>query len=109
MMIELRAEEHPFATWYIHLLGNELQYIILNSENVEDIVSRGKLCRYNLGNLARDHFLNPDTLFLSKQIITFAQNLECHILVTNVASLSAKGQKFAVHILINGYQKGQST
>jgi hypothetical protein len=40
MMYEIRSEEHPFSTWYIHVLGNELQYIILNSENVEDLINK---------------------------------------------------------------------
>jgi len=40
MMVELRSEEHPFSTWYLHVLGNELQYVILNSENVEELFSK---------------------------------------------------------------------
>ena len=41
-MIGLKSEENPTVTWYMHLLGNELQYIVLNSENVEDIVRKGE-------------------------------------------------------------------
>jgi len=40
MMMELRADEEPLYTSYIHVLGNELQYIVLNSENVEEVVNK---------------------------------------------------------------------
>jgi hypothetical protein len=40
MMGELRTEEDPFGGWYIHLLGNEIQYIVLNSQNVEEVVNK---------------------------------------------------------------------
>jgi len=40
MMVELRSEEEPFGSWYVHLLGNELQYIVLNSQNIEEVVSK---------------------------------------------------------------------
>lgn len=44
MMLELRSEEEPLANWYIHILGHELQYIALNSQNVQELVS--KVTRY---------------------------------------------------------------
>jgi hypothetical protein len=40
MMYELRTEEEPFGSWYIHLLGNELQYIVVNSQTVEEVINK---------------------------------------------------------------------
>jgi len=40
MMHEIRSEETPFGSWYVHVLGNELQYIMVNSETVEDLVNK---------------------------------------------------------------------
>jgi hypothetical protein len=40
MMMELRSDEEPLYTSYMHVLGNELQYIVLNSENVEEAVNK---------------------------------------------------------------------
>lgn len=39
-MMELRSDEEPLYTSYVHVLGNELQYIVLNSENVEEVVNK---------------------------------------------------------------------
>jgi len=40
MMYESRSETEPFGSLYIHLLGNELQYITLNSQNIEEVVNK---------------------------------------------------------------------
>lgn len=40
MMVELRPEERPFGAWYIHVLSNEIGYLLFNTENVEDLVNR---------------------------------------------------------------------
>jgi len=40
MMMELRSDEEPLYQSYIHVLGNELQYIVLNSENIEEVVNK---------------------------------------------------------------------
>jgi len=40
MMVEMRSEEHPFSSWYLHVLGNELQYVIVNSENIEELINK---------------------------------------------------------------------
>jgi len=40
MMYELRTEEEPFGSWYIHLLGNELQYIVINSQTIEEVINK---------------------------------------------------------------------
>jgi len=41
-MIELKKDEESVVSWYVHLLGNELQYIVLNSENIDEITKKGK-------------------------------------------------------------------
>jgi hypothetical protein len=40
MMVELKSDADPCSTWYVHLLGSELQYIILNSDNIEDVINK---------------------------------------------------------------------
>lgn len=40
MMVELRPEERPFGAWYIHILSNEIGYMLFNTENVEDLINR---------------------------------------------------------------------
>jgi hypothetical protein len=40
MMVELRPEERPFGAWYIHVLSNEIGYMLFNTENVEDLINR---------------------------------------------------------------------
>jgi len=39
-MLELKKEEAPLFTAYIHLLGSEIEYIVLNSEDVEEVVQK---------------------------------------------------------------------
>jgi hypothetical protein len=40
MRMELPVEGETFASWYIHLLGNELQYLILNSHSLQDVTNK---------------------------------------------------------------------
>jgi hypothetical protein len=40
MMIETRSETKPFGSWYIHVLRNEIQYMLFNTENVEELASK---------------------------------------------------------------------
>lgn len=39
MRMELPTDEDMFANWYLKFFGNELQYITLNSHNVEEFIS----------------------------------------------------------------------
>ena len=43
LMIELRLDEEFLASSYIHILTQELQFILINSESVESAVKTGNL------------------------------------------------------------------
>lgn len=38
MRMELPVEGEPFSSVYLHLLGNELQYLVVNAENTKDLI-----------------------------------------------------------------------
>jgi len=71
MMFELRSEGEPFGTWYIQLLDNELQYITLNSENVEEVI-------------------NKVTNFIPELIMKLTRGIKVDIIksISNIASLT---------------------
>jgi len=56
MMLILHKEEDPVISGYIHLFGNELQYIVLNSENIEEVVGKGK-CEFRIERLSKQIFI----------------------------------------------------
>jgi len=113
MMYELKSEEHPFASWYIRLLGNELQYIVLNSENVEDIIEKVTnfvpklLSKLNHGmkvdivksfsNIATLTIASPIGIPLSLNFTTMAiLKVDGHVKVNNLPTWSDMVNKFSM-------------
>jgi len=39
-LVDMTNEEKPHAYWYLYLLDNKIQHILLSSENLEDIISK---------------------------------------------------------------------
>lgn len=111
MMYESRSEAEPFGTMYIHLLGNELQYIMLNSQNIEEVINKitsflpeliMKLTRgmkvdivKSLSNIASVTIASPIGIPLNLNCTTLGLlKIEGHVKVTNLPSWSEMVTRF---------------
>jgi hypothetical protein len=112
MMYETRSESEPFGSLYVHLLGNEIQYIVLNSQNIEEVISKVttflpelimKLTRgmkvdivKSLSNIASVTLTTPIGLPLSLNFTTMGLfKVEGHVKVNNLPTWSDMTSRFS--------------